>query len=138
MDTSLVILALDFWASKNVVRESSPGTYSVLETLADSDLAVSNSNQTSLAAAQKSASSVAVALRSAEELAAEKMEEFWPYIVGMLTNQGAMNARRIVMMLKFAVPGGFAYGPEELKEFLRGKVEGKALEMQGGNYRVVK
>ncbi|MCJ1395155.1 hypothetical protein MMC18_008036 [Xylographa bjoerkii] len=138
MDPALVQLALTFWAGKRVLRETAPGVYGVLETLADGDLDASPSTQATLAAAQKSASAAAVAVRSAEELAAEKMEEFWPYIVGMLTNQGAMNARRIVMMLKFAVPGGFAYGPEELKEFLRGKVEGRALEMQGGSYKLVK
>ncbi|MCJ1381604.1 hypothetical protein MMC17_004715 [Xylographa soralifera] len=138
MDPSLVLLALAFWASKLVLRETSPGVYSVLETLAGRDRDASNAEQATLAAAQKSAASAAAAVRSAEELAAEKMEEFWPYIVGMLTNQGPMNARRIVMMLKFVVPGGFAYGPEELKEFLRGKVEGRALEMQGGSYKVVK
>ncbi|MCJ1281850.1 hypothetical protein MMC26_001173 [Xylographa opegraphella] len=139
MDPSLVLLALTFWARKLVLRETSPGVYSVLETLAGRDRDASDAEQASLAAAQTSAASAAAAAaRSAEELAAEKMEEFWPYIVGMLTNQGAMNARRIVTMLKFAVPGGFAYGPEELKDFLRGKVEGRALEMQGASYKVVK
>ena len=138
MDPALVLLALTFWASKLVLRETAPGAYSVLETLAGRDRDASNAEQASLAAAQKAAVSAAAAARSAEELAAERMEEFWPYIVGMLTNQGAMNARRIVMMLKFAVPGGFAYGPEELKEFLRGKVEGRVLEMQGASYKVVK
>ncbi|MCJ1430711.1 hypothetical protein MMC27_000061 [Xylographa pallens] len=140
MDPALVLLALTFWASKLVLRETAPGAYSVLETLAGRDRDASNAEQATLAAAQKAAASASAAAgaRSAEELAAERMEEFWPYIVGMLTNQGAMNARRIVMMLKFAVPGGFAYGPEELKEFLRGKVEGRVLEMQGGSYKIVK
>ena len=49
-----------------------------------------------------------------------------------------MTLQRIVVMLKFAVPGGFPYGNEELKEFLGGMVrEGKVEVGVGGNYRVV-
>ena len=68
----------------------------------------------------------------------EKMNVFWQYIVGMLTNQGTMPLPRIVMMLKFAVPGGFPYGNEELKEFLAKQVKEGRLEMAGGNYKIVK
>ena len=50
-----------------------------------------------------------------------------------------MPLARIVMMLKFAVPGGFPYGNEELKEFLGRRVkEGKLEMVGGGNYKIVK
>ncbi|MCJ1474207.1 hypothetical protein MMC13_002865 [Lambiella insularis] len=131
--------ALAFWVGKLVLREARPGVYAVLETLTNSDVyASSTATQASLAAAQAAAASTAEAVRSAESRVEERMEEFWPYVVGMLTNQGAMPAPRIVMMLKMAVPGGFPFGKEELKEFMRGKVGEGRVEMQGGSYRMVK
>ena len=53
----------------------------------------------------------------------------------MLTNQGAMPLPRIVMMLKFAVPGGFPFSNEELKEYLGRKVQEGEVELAGGVYK---
>lgn len=142
MDKGLLLNALNFWVSKLVLRESLPGTYTVLEALTDTDLnPQEKTNQAAQAAAAAdavSAAATASAIRSEEDVATEKMAVFWQFIVGMLTNQGAMPLARIVMMLKFAVPGGFPYGNEELKEFLGRMVTEGKLEVVGGSYRIVK
>ena len=80
----------------------------------------------------------AAAVRSEEDTAREKMEVFWQFVLGMLTNQGPMPLARIVMMLKVVVPGGFPFGNEELKQYLEGRVKEGKLEIAGGNYRIVK
>jgi anaphase-promoting complex subunit 2 len=68
----------------------------------------------------------------------EKMNVHWQFIVGMLTNQGPMPLARIIMMLKIAVPGGFPFSDEELREFLGGMVsKGKLEIVNGGNYKIV-
>lgn len=143
MDESLVRNALTFWVGKLVLAESGPSTYTVLETLSSSLLNPSSTTaQAAVAAAAAAdataASGASAAVRSEEDVAMEKMALFWHFIVGMLTNQGPMPLQRIVMMLKFAVPGGFPFGNEELKEFLgRMVMEGKVEVGVGGNYRVV-
>ncbi|KAI4128996.1 MAG: hypothetical protein LQ338_002463 [Usnochroma carphineum] len=148
MSESLVRNALTFWVGKLVLAPlaSSPDAYNVLETLPTSALhparTASGSTTTSgllnAAAAAEAATSASVphAVRSEEDIMMEKMEVFWQFVVGMLTNQGAMPLTRIVMMLKVVVPGGFPFGNEELKEFLEGRVRDGKLEVVGGQYRI--
>ncbi|KAL8805419.1 MAG: hypothetical protein Q9182_001985 [Xanthomendoza sp. 2 TL-2023] len=145
MSEPFVRNALTFWMGKLVLRPSSslPDTYHVLETLPQSALHPSTassgmqSNLLSAAAAADAATSApATAIRSEEEIAQEKMEMFWQFVVGMLTNQGAMPLTRIVMMLKVVVPGGFPFGNEELKSFLEGRVREGKLEVAGGQYKI--
>ena len=145
MDPSLVQNALTFWVGKLVLRQAAPDTYTVLETLPTTSADKATTAQANLAAvaasasaASASAASATSAVRSEQDVNLEKMNVFWQYIVGMLTNQGAMPLQRIVMMLKFAVPGGFPFANEELKEFLGRKVEEEKLEFVGGSYRIVK
>ena len=141
MDRPLLLAALNFWVGKLVLREISPGTYQVLETFSTSDLSASHSSKTTVAQAAAASASAAVgttSMKSAEDAANEKMEEFWPFVVAMLTNQGAMPAAKIVMMLKMVVTGGFPFGVEEMKEFLRGRIEEGRVELVGGAYRIVK
>ncbi|RAL16230.1 anaphase promoting complex subunit 2 [Aspergillus homomorphus CBS 101889] len=89
------------------------------------------------AAEAAAAAAAAAAKESAEAAAMEKMNLYWQFIVGMLTNQGAMPLQRIVMMLKIAVPGGFPFSNEELREFLAGMVaKGKLEIVSGGNYKI--
>ncbi|RAH67155.1 anaphase promoting complex subunit 2 [Aspergillus aculeatinus CBS 121060] len=89
------------------------------------------------AAEAAAAAAAAAAKESAEAAAMEKMNLYWQFIVGMLTNQGAMPLQRIVMMLKIAVPGGFPFSNEELREFLAGMVAKGNLEIvSGGNYKI--
>jgi len=141
MEHPLLLAALTFWVGKLVLRELSPGTYQVLETLSPLDLSASNSNQTTIAqaaAASASAAAGTASMKNREDAMNEKMEEFWPFVVAMLTNQGALPAGKIVMMLKMVVTGGFPYGAEEMKEFLRGMIEEGRVELVGGAYRVVR
>ncbi|KAL8860580.1 MAG: hypothetical protein Q9178_002933 [Gyalolechia marmorata] len=151
MSESFVRNALTFWVGKLVLAPSTshPDTYHVLETLPSSALDPSTSSSSSkniqstllttaaAAAADAAATSgPAHALRSEEDIAQEKMEVFWQFVVGMLTNQGAMPLSRIVMMLKVVVPGGFPFGNEELKSFLEGRVREGKLEVVGGMYKI--
>ncbi|KAL8944052.1 MAG: hypothetical protein Q9211_000717 [Gyalolechia sp. 1 TL-2023] len=142
MSESYVRNGLTFWVGKLVLHPSasSPDTYHVLETLPSSAQRTASGSATTLltaaAAAGAATSAPAPAVRSEEEIMQEKMEVFWQFVVGMLTNQGAMPLTRIVMMLKVVVPGGFPFGNEELKQFLEGRVKEGRLEVVGGNYRI--
>ncbi|KAL8763509.1 MAG: hypothetical protein Q9184_000721 [Pyrenodesmia sp. 2 TL-2023] len=141
MSEALVRNGLTFWVGKLVLRPSTstPDAYHVLETLPTSARHPQRaaSNLLSAAAAADAATSApAHAVRSEEEIMKEKMDVFWQFVVGMLTNQGAMPLTRIVMMLKVVVPGGFPFGNEELKAFLEGRVKEGKLEVVGGQYRI--
>ena len=144
MDEHLVLNALTFWVGKLVLTESSPGVYAVLERLATGHTvaAADAPSQSSLAAVAASAAASAAAgtsaVRSSEDVANEKMDIFWQYIVGMLTNQGQMPLPRIVMMLSLVVPGGFPFGNDELRDYLAVKVGEGKVELVGGNYKAVK
>jgi anaphase-promoting complex subunit 2 len=144
MDEDLVENSLMFWVGKLVLAKSSDGSYSVLEKLPSTisqESASGDAKPSSLVTAAASASAAASAVsavRSAEDVAEEKMKIFWQFIVGMLTNQGAMPLARIVMMLKLAVPGGFPYSNEELRGFLARRVDEGKLELAAGSYKIVK
>ncbi|KAJ5139166.1 Cullin homology [Penicillium bovifimosum] len=151
MTPALVRSACLFWVSKRVLTEVQRDTYRVLEVLPTedeehhthgagtfTDASDSEAGDTANAAAAAEAAAAAAAKESAEAAAMEKMNVHWQFIVGMLTNQGAMGLDRIVMMLKIAVPGGFPFSNEELREFLGGMVsKGKLEIVNGGNYKIV-
>ncbi|RLL93264.1 hypothetical protein CFD26_101979 [Aspergillus turcosus] len=146
MSTALVRSACLFWVSKRILTEVQRNTFRVLEVLPnDDDKAVgaaggsaTDQGQAANAAAAADAAAAAAVKESAEAAAMEKMNLYWQFIVGMLTNQGAMPLQRIVMMLKIAVPGGFPFSNEELREFLAGMVaKGKLEIISGGNYKIV-
>ncbi|GIC84809.1 anaphase promoting complex subunit 2 [Aspergillus udagawae] len=147
MSTALVRSACLFWVSKRILSEVQRNTFRVLEVLpSDDDMgavgaagvsASADPGQANAAAAAEAAAAAA-AKETAEAAAMEKMNLYWQFIVGMLTNQGAMPLQRIVMMLKIAVPGGFPFSNEELREFLAGMVaKGKLEIISGGNYKIV-
>ncbi|KAL4803782.1 hypothetical protein BDV18DRAFT_39402 [Aspergillus unguis] len=158
MSAVLVRSACLFWVSRRILTEVQRDTFRVLETLptttkdpADNNTSSAPSESTNLlsagdvevsadaAAANAAAAAAAAAKESAEAAAMEKMNLYWQFIVGMLTNQGAMPLQRIVMMLKIAVPGGFPFSNEELREFLAGMVsKGKIEIVSGGNYKIVR
>jgi anaphase-promoting complex subunit 2 len=151
MTPSLVRSACLFWVSKRILTESSHDEFSVLESLPsedeDNDFGVvgadpadadTQAGDVSNAAAAAEAAAAAAAKESADAAAMEKMNLYWQFIVGMLTNQGAMPLARVVMMLKIVVPGGFPFSNEELREFLAGMVaKGKLEIVSGGNYKIV-
>lgn len=151
MTPSLVRSACLFWVSKRILTEASRDRFRVLEVLPsetqDTDTGDIDDPSTSTkgkdddaarAAAAASAAEAMAAKESAEAAAMEKMNLYWQFIMGMLTNQGAMPLQKIAMMLKMVVPGGFPFSNEELREFLAGMVAKGKLEIgSGGNYRIV-
>ncbi len=162
MSAVLVRSACLFWVSRRILTEVQRDTFRVLETLPTSKDTIANDGgnenastsetagpgsaevdvdvtSSADAAANAAAAAAAAAKESAEAAAMEKMNLYWQFIVGMLTNQGAMPLQRIVMMLKIAVPGGFPFSNEELREFLAGMVsKGKLEIVSGGNYKIVR
>ncbi len=139
MTDSLLHNALTFWIGKLVLKQtsSSPPTYTVLETLSDEDAAHPGTTSAAIAAAAETATSAAApAVLSEHEVTQEKMEVYWQYVVGMLTNGGPMPLQHIVMMLKLTVPGGFPFGNEELKDYLEEEVRGGKLDFAGGIYKI--
>ncbi|KAL4788376.1 hypothetical protein BJX76DRAFT_176215 [Aspergillus varians] len=164
MSAVLVRSACLFWVSRRILTEVQRDAFRVLETLPPTkDSLAKDSDNTSAtgiagphsagdeidvdvnitssadAAANAAAAAAAAEKESAEAAAMEKMNLYWQFIVGMLTNQGAMPLQHIVMMLKIAVPGGFPFSNEELREFLAGMVsKGKLEIVSGGNYKIVR
>ena len=139
MTDSLLQNALTFWIGKLVLKQTStsPPTYTVLETLSDEDGAQPGTTSAAIVAAAETATSAAApAVLSEHEVAQEKMEVYWQYVVGMLTNGGPMPLQQIVMMLKLTVPGGFPFGNEELKDYLEDGVKEGKLDLAGGIYRI--
>ena len=136
MSETLVRNALTFWVGKFVLEEVSPDTYRVLETLLDSDVGRDGTTQAAIAAAAEAVTSAAAPAIRTEEVAQERMEVYWQYVTGMLTNQGPMPLQSIVMMLKMLVEGGFPFKNEELKEFLERRAQEGKLEVVGGNYKI--
>ena len=137
MDETLVRNALTFWVGKLVLKEITRDTFQVLEVLEGSETGDHTAQAAVAAAAEAATSAAATSIRSAEDVALEKMQVYWQFIQGMLTNQGAMPLQRIIMMLKFAVPGGFPFSNEELKEFLGKMVSEGHLDLAAGNYKIV-
>lgn len=149
MAPSLVRSACLFWVSKRILLETQRDSFRVLEELpTHEDHQMTNtddldtkdpSSEQAAATAAADAAAAAAAKETANAAAMEKMNLYWQFIVGMLTNQGAMPLQRIVMMLKIAVPGGFPFSNEELREFLAGMVaQGKLELVSGGAYKIMK
>ncbi|KAJ5934788.1 hypothetical protein N7466_004335 [Penicillium verhagenii] len=150
MTPPLVRSACLFWVSKRILTEVQRDTYRVLEFLPTEDRhrAVGESgsmagddnptDDAENAAVAAEAAAAAAAKETAEAAAMEKMNLYWQFICGMLTNQGSMPLQRIVMMLSIVVPGGFPFSHEELREFLAGMVsKGKLEIVSGGSYKLV-
>ena len=142
MSESLVLNAITFWVGKLVLKAltsppNPPRSFAVLETLADEAAAKEGTTSAAIAAAAETITAAAApAVLSEHEVAKEKMGVYAQYVVGMLTNGGAMPLQQIVMMLKLTVPGGFPFGNEELKGFLEGEVREDRLDYSGGAYKI--
>ena len=76
------------------------------------------------------------ALQTPTQAQNSKMDIYWQFVQGMLTNQGPMPLQKVVMMLKLVVPGGFPYGNEELKEFLEGRMKAGELDFEKGSWKI--
>lgn len=148
MSAAPVRSACLFWVSKRILTEVERDSFRVLEVLSSEeeratagtggpDASEASLTESNAAAAADAAAAVA-AKETAHAAAMEKMNLYWQFIVGMLTNQGAMPLQRIVMMLKIAVPGGFPFSNEELREFLASMVSQGKLEIaSGGSYKII-
>jgi anaphase-promoting complex subunit 2 len=138
MDESLVRNALNFWVRKMVLREVHKDEYAVLETLNQEDLARSNARASATTAATDT-SADDTNLMSNDNLTSEKMQMYWQFIQGMLTNSAPqMPLQQIAMMLKMLVVDGFPYSNEELQEFLGQKIVEGELELVKGKYKIKK
>ncbi|KAJ6017065.1 hypothetical protein N7451_000444 [Penicillium sp. IBT 35674x] len=150
MAAPLVRSACLFWVSKRILTEVHRDSFRVLEYLPTDEGHGAGGETGSVAgddgqsgdaenaAAAAEAAAAAAAKETAEAAAMEKMNLYWQFIVGMLTNQGSMPLQRIVMMLSIVVPGGFPFSHEELREFLAGMVsKGKLEIVSGGSYKLL-
>jgi anaphase-promoting complex subunit 2 len=138
MDEALVRSALKFWATKMVLREIGKDEYTVLETLNQEDRARSDAQAVvAMSATENSADDNT--LMSNDALTSEKMQMYWQFIQGMLTNSSPqMPLQQIAMMLKMLIVDGFPYSIEELQEFLSLKVEAGDLDFVAGKYKLKK
>ncbi|KAI9791999.1 MAG: hypothetical protein M1833_001283, partial [Piccolia ochrophora] len=134
MDESLVRNALAYWSSRRVLVETRPDTYTVLERLDRAPPTSPSSSAstrparptlpptTSSTVAATGPSSVSALKSSNEQDRKTKKfhDVYWHFIVGMLTNAGAMPLPQMATMLDMVVPGGMAAvgGQEGLREFL--------------------
>ena len=138
MDEALLRSALRFWTNKMVLRETRKDEYIVLETLNQEDLARSNVQATNASSGPDTATDD-IALVSGENITSEKMQMYWQFIQGMLTNSSPQMAlQQIAMMLKMLIADGFPYSNEELQEFLGSKVADGSLELVKGKYKLKK
>jgi len=144
MDEALVRAALTFWVGKLVLREStsSPDTFTVLERLPTAGSSTATTQATAVAAAAAAAQAETAAasstLKSSADLLQDNAKIYSSFLVGMLTNQGAMPAKRVHMMLKMVVPGGFPFELEELVGFMGELVKEEKIERAGMLWKIVK
>lgn len=139
MDESLVRQAASFWIGKSVLRETGPDTYAIIETLPTSDKKSKADENAAAAAAELAAVEAAqqpTAVRSQQDLLNEKKDVYAAFIIGMLTAQGNMPVKRVLMMMRMMVVGGFPFGEEEVAGLLQelegeGRVVGFGGEMWG-------
>jgi anaphase-promoting complex subunit 2 len=140
MEESLVRQALAYWVGKSVLREISPSTYTVIESLprkssqlqADEDAAAAAEELAAVQAAQTTT------VKSQMDVLLEKKDVYSAFIMGMLTNQGNMPVARILMMMRMMVQGGFPFGPDEVKRLLVEMEEGGKVVGLGGDIWAIK
>ncbi|XPS91375.1 hypothetical protein M3J09_000793 [Ascochyta lentis] len=142
MDESLVRQAAAFWVGKSVLRETGPDTYAIIETLPTSDSKTKADEDAAAAAAEQAAVEAAqqpTAVRSQEDLLNEKKDVYAAFIMGMLTAQGNMPVKRILMMMRMMVVGGFPFGEDEVGTLLQElEGEGKVVGFGGDTWGVKK
>lgn len=140
MDEELLELALGFWMSKRVLRETGNQMYAVVERLDGGDGDGESTTKRGDDAAGSGADEGGQPGRKRKSMNAQERERrtvYWQFIVGMLTNSGpAMPLAQISMMMKMLLADGCAWSNEELHEFLGDKVARQELELVGGKYRL--
>lgn len=117
---------LQFWQRQGVLRESED-VYYVIEDAAAAAPALD---------AVPGGAPVPAALPIEAEVeveAEDEMEVYWQFVVGMLTNVGAMPCERISSMLGMFAPS-YGKSVDELRDYLSRKVRAGALDFKAGNY----
>ncbi|TIA62778.1 hypothetical protein D6C77_02523 [Aureobasidium pullulans] len=133
MDEVLVRNALSFWVGHRILVETESDVFTVLEKLpsAEEEGATGPS-----APVQMQADTAISAVKTQDAVLQDNKAMYEMFIVGMLTNGGAMDATRITMMMKMVVPGGYNFGEDETKWLLAGLEEqGKAVS-NGSTYSI--
>jgi anaphase-promoting complex subunit 2 len=131
MEESLVRNGIVFWVGKRVLEETPSGSYRVVESLSnESDLA----RPVDRAMMQEEVSAV----KSTQDLLEENVDMYRVFVRGMLMNQGSMPLKRILDMLKIALPGGFPFSESDLKGILEAMVDDSLLLCSGDAYSVKK
>lgn len=150
MDELLVRNALNFWTSNRVLTTSDNETYTVLEVLPqagfDADADIDDSSYFDRASGEGQAQTIPMhddepiaAVLSADAVMKENKEMYESFLIGMLTNGGAMDPARAAMMLSMVVPGGFPGGVEEVRELCEGLVrDGKVVDVGAGAFGIKK
>ena len=134
MDESLVSAACAFWISQRILtpHETQASTFTILERLPSNDSPIAQPPPPS------PATQVQVQMPPSDPLK-DNAPIYSQFIIGMLTNQGAMTSARILAMLKMAVPGGFPFGEEELVEGVLGPLSrAERVRREGSSWRVVR
>lgn len=154
MDEELVLQALEFWVSKEVLvrasddqgaflvleRKDSPPTRPELHPSMSAPAALESEQQQHNMPPAKPAVVKRVGTTSAMDAKEnERRAMYWQFIVGMLTNSmPLMPLSQMGMMMRMLIADGFPWSDEELQEFLTQKVDMGELEIVGGKYKLVK
>ncbi|KAI5820566.1 hypothetical protein BZA77DRAFT_341244 [Pyronema omphalodes] len=128
MADDTLISSITFWIEKQVLVESSPRVYTVLETLDGSMETMEQEGEQETAEEEE---------RKQEEEKKQEKAVIEQFVKGMLMNGGSMPSDRISMMLGMLVPGGFRWSLEELNEFLLEMKERRVIESTGSGWKVV-
>lgn len=137
MPESLVKESLAFWVGKMVIYQSDTDletgqdVYAVRETLSADE---EKQQATNVAHVQAELEQTAEASSHEERLQAHA-EVFSGYIVGMLTNLGAMPAVTMHQHLSAVVPGGFTFDQNDLETLLANMAKNGEVEQEGIMWR---
>lgn len=135
MDEMLVRNGIAFWIAQRVLIEVETDSYQVLETLPSAD---EENAAPSPAMAPPQADAGISGVKSQEAVLRDNKDMYELFMVGMLTNGGAMDPARVTMMMKMVVPGGYAFGEDETRWLLSDLVQqGKVVE-NGSNFAIKK
>ena len=135
MEEVLVRNALAFWVGHRVLVENEPGVFTVLEQLPSADQKQTTGPSSH---APMQADAIISAVKSQDAVLQDNKPMYEMFMMGMLTNGGAMDAARITMMMKMVVPGGYTFGEDETRWLLSGLEEQGKVIANGSNYAVKK
>lgn len=152
MDEELVLQALEFWESKQVLgryphdqdtfvvleRRDQPLTRPELHPAASAP-AVMQDDHGAQPGGKPTTLKRAGTTSAMDAKENERRAMYWQFIVGMLTNS-MPNAPlgQLAMMMRMLIADGFSWSDQDLQEFLAEKVELGELEVVGGKYKLVK